>query len=358
MKKIIVPAVIITIMLTVCLAAYAQSSVFDKLKQIIEPDKPIDIGINNIDIASGVSSLVTELADGVVKIKNSVEDEIRREAELIAGEGAGGVTDMIEEGLPKVIDGLKKAVETTPTDVKLLIKLAVAYKLGGEYSLALTVAEKILTYDPDNEDAALVKAECLKLKGEAEKGIQFLQGFAEEKVNDPKLKTQLATLRMETGDIETAEKDIETAIGTDPRMPELYNKLGEILAKGNKKQIRLYVEGKRVDFGRYSNVEPVIKNGSTLIPIRALADNINAQIEYDAATATVKVKTGEKEILLIKNNKTAKVNAKGVEMSEPAREINGRILIPLRFISEQLGKEVIWYPYSKYGIISVNEKVE
>lgn len=358
MKKFVIPVIIAASFSAVSLTAYAQSSLLDGLKTIIGEDNPIDVDQIGKNLSSGISSVLSDVKDGVVSIKSSVEDEVAKEAQLLASKGVKGVKDSVEDGIPIVIENLKKAVEQTPTDVKLLIKLAVAYKLGGEYSLALTVAEKALTYDPDNEDAAIIKAESLNLKGEVDKSIQFLQGFTQEKVNDPKLRTYLASLRAETGDTGKAVSDMETAILTKPRDPELYKKLGEILVKDNQKGIKLYTEGHKVDFSKYSNVEPILRNGSTLIPIRALADNIGAQISYDFAASTVKIKTDAKEMLLVRDKNTAKVNSKEIKMAEPAREINGRMLIPMRFVSEQLGREVGWYPYSKYGIISVNKKSE
>lgn len=356
MNKITLTIITIALVLTACLAAYAQNSLYDKLKTVVESDKSAEVDELTTSIASGVSSLLAGVKEGVIKVKSSLEDEILKDAELLAGDGLEDIKDKIQEGLPKLIEELEKAVEATPDDTKLLLKLAVAYKLGGQYSLAITIAEKVLTLDPNSEEAALVIAESYQLKGEIEKGISFLKDFTKEKINDPQLKVYLAALRLEIGDTVKAKEDIEGAILLSPAMPDLYKSAGEIYERTGEKGIKLFVEGKKIDFSKYSNVNPTIKNGSTLIPIRALAENLGADIKYDSETASVNILSGSKEIVLVKDKKTAKVNSSAVKLDEPAQNVNGRILIPLRFVSEQLDKEVSWYPYSKYGIISINNK--
>ncbi len=356
MKKIILSLAIMVLVIAVCFIAYAQNSLYGKLKQASETDTMNDIKDSGSKILSGIGDILSDVKEGALKVKSAVEEEIAKEAEKLAEGSDGTVSDKIKEGLPKVIDNLKEALNETPDDVKLLLKLAVAYKLGGEYSLAITVAEKILTYDPDNKEAAMIIAQSHKLKGEAEKGVAFLKDFADEKLHDPSIRAQLAALRAEIGDNENAVKDIEAAIQYGPGIAESYQKAGEIYTLSGQKGIKLFVEGKKVDFNRYSNIEPVLINGNTLIPIRALAESLGAAVEYDSQTSTVRITEQTREVILSCSRNTAKVNSKEVKLSMAPLQRDGRMLIPLRFVSEQLGREVNWYPYSKYGIISVNNK--
>ena len=59
--------------------------------------------------------------------------------------------------------------------------------------------------------------------------------------------------------------------------------------------------------------------------------------EWLPKTKEVHVKKGNDLIVLKINFRTAKVNGKSVQLLQPAQIVNGRTMIPLRFISENLG---------------------
>lgn len=346
----------IIIITSACTPAYAENTITDSIKEILDPETVEDIKRGKEKIISEVGSLVSEAKDEALEIKSVFEEEVLKEAQQLAGEGYGQLKDKLKEGLPKVIEELKAALEETPTDTKLLLKLAIAYKLGGEYSLAITVAEKVLTFDPESEEAALIVAQCYRLKGEAREGIQFLQDYTKQKANDPKVKIYLAAMLLEVGNAKKAIEVMEEAVSKSPTEADYYKKLGECYEKAGVKGVKLFVNGKKVDFKKYGSVEPFVKNGTTLVPVRALADSLDADIKYDPRASTVRVRTGNKDILLKLNQKTAKVGTKEVKLNVPVQLINGRTMLPIRFISEHMDKKVGWYAYSKYGIVSINEK--
>lgn len=98
---------------------------------------------------------------------------------------------------------------------------------------------------------------------------------------------------------------------------------------------------------------PVIEEKRTLIPLRGVLDQMGAVLDWDPAAKQVTVKLGSKEVVLAINSKTALVNGKAVTLDVLARAINGRTLIPVRFVSEQLGLNVVWD--SKTGTVSVSK---
>jgi hypothetical protein len=87
---------------------------------------------------------------------------------------------------------------------------------------------------------------------------------------------------------------------------------------------------------------PVIKEGRTLIPIRALAEGFGASVAWDQAEQKVTVQKGEIKIVLQIGAKLAYVNGKEVKIDVPPETINNRTVIPLRFIIENLGLKVNW----------------
>ena len=106
--------------------------------------------------------------------------------------------------------------------------------------------------------------------------------------------------------------------------------------------ISVSVNGKAVDFSAYDNVLPYIESDRTLIPIRALAENMGFTVEWDDETRTVSVKGGDTEIVLVIDSDKATVNGEEKKLDVPARITSDRTFIPLRFVSENMGWAVEW----------------
>lgn len=97
---------------------------------------------------------------------------------------------------------------------------------------------------------------------------------------------------------------------------------------------------------------PVIENGTTLVPMRAIFEAMGATVDWDNENKTV---TSVKDSITIKltlDNIIALVNDKEISLAVPAKLINGNTMVPLRFISESLGAEVKWDGESKTVIIN------
>ncbi|WP_332650177.1 stalk domain-containing protein [Lysinibacillus sp. 54212] len=105
----------------------------------------------------------------------------------------------------------------------------------------------------------------------------------------------------------------------------------------------------------------IIKNGSTLVPLRGIFEALGAGVIFDSEDRSIEVskttgkmwlKTASKptdpsysfstKIFLKIGSKTTYVNGKKVTIAMPAQIVKGSTLVPLRFISETLGAEVRW----------------
>ncbi len=117
---------------------------------------------------------------------------------------------------------------------------------------------------------------------------------------------------------------------------------GTTAADTAKSDISVSVNGKQVDFSAYDNVKPYIESDRTLIPIRALAENMGFTVDWDDATKTVTVKGGDTEITLVIDSNKATVNGETYTLDVPARITSDRTFIPLRFVSENMGATVDW----------------
>ncbi|MEF3245435.1 MAG: copper amine oxidase N-terminal domain-containing protein, partial [Caldisericaceae bacterium] len=92
---------------------------------------------------------------------------------------------------------------------------------------------------------------------------------------------------------------------------------------------------------------PVIKNGRTLLPIRAIIESLGGSVGWDATEKKVAVSLGSKTIELWIGKSTAKVNGVNKPIDKDNSKvvpeiINGRTMLPLRFVAESLGCDVQW----------------
>lgn len=94
------------------------------------------------------------------------------------------------------------------------------------------------------------------------------------------------------------------------------------------------------------DVEPVIVNGRTLVPFRAIAEALNIEVGWDGDKKIVNAVHNGTYVTLQIGNKAAYVNDAVVTLDVPPVIKDGRTLIPLRFFSESYACDVMWDPAS------------
>jgi len=98
---------------------------------------------------------------------------------------------------------------------------------------------------------------------------------------------------------------------------------------------------------------PIIENGRTLAPARAIVEALGYLVAWDSEAKTMDVHSYYTEALVIRmtaGSNVAKVavgtGANSIMddriLDVPAKIINGRIMVPVRFIAESLGCTVSW----------------
>lgn len=110
----------------------------------------------------------------------------------------------------------------------------------------------------------------------------------------------------------------------------------------------VYLDGERLSF----STDPVIKNGSTLVPMRVIFEKQGAKVTWNNTTKTVTAVKGNTTIKYTIGQKQAKVNSNTITLNTPGQILKGSTLVPLRFVSESLGNIVGWEQKSKTVIIS------
>ncbi|MEA1973960.1 MAG: stalk domain-containing protein [Bacillota bacterium] len=118
--------------------------------------------------------------------------------------------------------------------------------------------------------------------------------------------------------------------------------------------INVFVDGKQLEF----DVAPVIVEGRTLLPLRGIFETLNIEVSWDGETKTVTGISNDKEIVLKVDSKVALINGKEVTMDVPAKIIDNRTMVPVRFIAESTGLNVSWDENSRSVMISSNIKTD
>lgn len=102
--------------------------------------------------------------------------------------------------------------------------------------------------------------------------------------------------------------------------------------------IKLEINGSIVQ----PTVAPVIENGTTLVPLRIVSQNLGSQVDWNGADRSITITKDGKEILLTVDSKKAVVAGQEKELLLAPKIINSTTMVPIRFVSENLDAYVNW----------------
>lgn len=112
-----------------------------------------------------------------------------------------------------------------------------------------------------------------------------------------------------------------------------------------------YVNNKKIEL----ETPPIIVNSRTMVPLRFIIENFGGDIYWNSSDLSIKIIFPEKEILMWVNNFIAYINGKKYILDSPPIIIDGRTLVPVRFVVEALGAYVFWNPIDS-GVTIIYEK--
>ena len=102
--------------------------------------------------------------------------------------------------------------------------------------------------------------------------------------------------------------------------------------------IEVFLDGTAIEF----DVLPQVTDGRTLVPLRAIFEALGAEVSWDAGTQTVTGTKGNTTVVLPIGSTSPTVNGQVVAIDVPGTVVNGRTLVPLRFVAESFGVHVNW----------------
>ncbi|GAA3347968.1 copper amine oxidase N-terminal domain-containing protein [Deinococcus persicinus] len=103
------------------------------------------------------------------------------------------------------------------------------------------------------------------------------------------------------------------------------------------------------------DIHPLMDRHHLFVPIRALA-SLGLSYSFNAKTkmTTVQNKNGD-YLKITANSHSASNNGQDVQMEVPAQNREGRILVPLKFVSESLGYNIYFEPIRQFVFINAKD---
>ena len=96
------------------------------------------------------------------------------------------------------------------------------------------------------------------------------------------------------------------------------------------------------------------KNSRTMIPIRFVSEQLGAKVDWNKQTQEVSVSQADKVIKLKIGEKQVNLNDTAKQLDTAAIVKEGKTYVPLRFVSEALGAQVQWDPKGRTAYINNN----
>ena len=139
------------------------------------------------------------------------------------------------------------------------------------------------------------------------------------------------------------ESDGTIWISTNLGITEIKKEQKETPVVSKPDKVMVFLNGQNLRF----DVEPIIRNGHTLVSMRNFLEALDQEVKWDPDLQKVTT-TGEKTIELIIGSQIAMVNQEDSEMEVAPEIVEGRTMVPLRWLAETLNYVVEWDPINYY----------
>lgn len=125
-----------------------------------------------------------------------------------------------------------------------------------------------------------------------------------------------------------------------------------------------FMMGSNIMYERNEKIEthtletaPYTKNGRTMVPVRIISERFGAEVGWDGEKQEVSIKKDDREIILTIGSDVAYVNGEAFVLDAAPEEIGGRTMVPIRFISENLGMKVKYIAPTEHVYITNEEAI-
>lgn len=96
----------------------------------------------------------------------------------------------------------------------------------------------------------------------------------------------------------------------------------------------------------------LIRRSRVLVPMRPVFEALGASVRYDERSRVIVAARGRREVQLVLNEKFG-YDMHPSLLDAPPQIVRGRVMVPLRFVSETLGASVAWHHREKRATIEL-----
>ena len=151
----------------------------------------------------------------------------------------------------------------------------------------------------------------------------------------------------ESRDVPVSEESQDPDTETEPNPPDTKDDQVPVPAV---RPVSVTVNGVPLTFDQ----PPIIANGRTMVPMRAIFEALETTVDWQVGKQTVTATKDETTIIITIGSSLAFVNGREHSLDVPPQLVNNRTLVPVRFISESLGAQVDWVISSQ--TVAINQK--
>ncbi len=128
--------------------------------------------------------------------------------------------------------------------------------------------------------------------------------------------------------------------------------IGPAPAEAQSHNVNVNINGSQLS----SDVPPLIVDEHTLVPMRAIFDALGATVEWNDLNQSATGRKGDTRVQFTLGSMTAMVNGEEVTLEVPLMIVDGRVLVPVGFLSTVLGMDVQWNEAS--GSVDITDSEE
>lgn len=150
---------------------------------------------------------------------------------------------------------------------------------------------------------------------------------------------------------ENSSARVDIPVLTGANSTDIAKLTGAVKPPAEAVPVSVFLDGKPVKF----DVPPYMSDGRVMVPVRNLAEALGCQVEWVEPNRVVMTREGL-EVVMLLGQRVYTVNGKSKQMDVPPLMIDGRNIVPLRFVAQELGCRVEYdgtgnrvYVYSSTG---------
>lgn len=105
------------------------------------------------------------------------------------------------------------------------------------------------------------------------------------------------------------------------------------------------------------DMKGIIVEGRTMVPVRGVFEQLGYEVSWDDATKTATLSKGTTKIEMTNGNDYFSVNGEAVKPDVPQQIVDGRFMLPLRAVGESINANVDWDSETKTASVTTGLKI-